>query len=154
MIQAYGKYAIANQTLPKTRQIVLLYDGAINFLMQASDAMAAGNLEEKFTLLDKAEQIVSGLQSSLDFEQGGEVAKTLFEFYANLSAGIRDVMRSDNAGGIALLIQELKNMRAAWDKIDQGDTSGNQAAGGTAAPTIPSGQSGVMTMPAAVALSA
>lgn len=121
MIQAYGKYAIANQTLPKTRQIVLLYDGAVNFLMQAKDAIEADNIEERFTLLDKAGQIINGLQSSLDFENGGDVAKTLFDFYANLSATLRDVQRTGNVSGIDFIVRELKNMRASWEKIDQGD---------------------------------
>lgn len=139
MIQAYGKYALANQTLPKTRQIVLLYEGAVNFLMQAKDAIEAGNIEERFTLLDKAGQIINGLQSSLDFEKGGEVAQTLFDFYANLSAMLRDAQRSGSLQGIDFVIGELKNMRAAWEKIDQGDTAASEKPAVQAPPAAPGG---------------
>jgi flagellar protein FliS len=117
----YQAYSVATRTAPKTRQIVMLYDGVIRFLRQAQTAITAGNFEERFKLLKRAADIVTGLQSSIDFDAGGEIAQTLNHYYTNLAVRIMGVNFHRQEGGRLCddIIDDLKQMREVWDQIDR-----------------------------------
>jgi flagellar secretion chaperone FliS len=117
----YQAYSLATRTVAKTRQVVMLYDGAIRFLRQAEAAIAAKRIEERFKLLQRASEVIVGLQSSIDFDSGGEVAVTLHRFYSGISMRILSVNFKDAAGAAlcAEIITELKQMRDIWDSIDR-----------------------------------
>jgi flagellar protein FliS len=134
----YQAYSIATRTVAKTRQIVMLYDGAIRFLKQAQTAAAEKRIEDRFLLLKRASDVILGLQSSLDFENGGEVAGTLNKFYTNISLRILSVNfhpkeACELCEGIT---SELKQMRDIWDSIDSGAT---QAANPASTPAMTPG---------------
>lgn len=116
---AYQAYNQAFHTVGKTRQVVMLYDGVIRFLKQAKEAIEGGRIEERFNLLVKASDVVMGLQSCLDFEQGGQVARVLFDFYSSVDGRILTIQRTNRAELCDELIAELKDMRDAWSAIDQ-----------------------------------
>ncbi len=116
----YKAYSIATRTVAKTRQIVMLYDGAIRFLKQAQVASAENRIEDRFRLLVRASDIIVGLQSSIDFDNGGEVAQTLNKFYTNISMRIL-LVNSRPKEAVVLceeIIGEIKQMRDVWDTID------------------------------------
>jgi flagellar protein FliS len=58
--------------------IVLLYDSAIQAIELASEGIARGYQPDKARFLGRAVGIVSELSSVLDFERGGEIAKSLY----------------------------------------------------------------------------
>lgn len=119
-IKAYNR---ATHTVAKTRQVVMLYDGAIRFLSQAQEAIAANQIEQRFTKLSKASEIVSGLQGCLDFESGRAAAQVLYDFYAGIDLRIMQLHRTNDAEACGKIIAELKSMRDVWSKIDRGDES-------------------------------
>lgn len=116
----YQAYSIATRTVAKTRQVVMLYDGAIRFLRQAEAAIEANQIEERFKLLQRTSEIITGLQSSIDFDTGGDVAQTLHRFYTGISMRILDInFKGDQSKAICgEIIAELKQMRDIWDSID------------------------------------
>lgn len=118
----YKAYATANMTVGKTRQVVMLYDGAIRFVQQAVTAIEKGDFETRYNLLAKTTEILGGLQNSLDFDNGGEVAKLLYDYYASLDARIFSVHRTNDTKILASVIKELRMMRDAWHEIDQAAT--------------------------------
>ncbi len=115
----YQAYSNANQTAPKTRQIVMLYDGAIRFLKQAKEAVEEKRIEDRFNLLNKASEVIVGLQSHLDFDHGGDVAKLLFDYYMSIDNRILAIHRSQDMVQLEAVIRDLKQMRDAWFEIDQ-----------------------------------
>ncbi len=117
----YQAYSLATRTVAKTRQVVMLYDGAIRFLQQAKSAIESHNIEERFNLLQRASEVVIGLQSSIDFDTGGEVAQTLHRFYTDASMRILAINFKDSEGIelCAGIITDLKQMRDIWDGIDK-----------------------------------
>ena len=131
----YKAYANATQTLAKTRQIVLLYDGLIRFVQQAKTAIENKRIEERFNLLIKASEVISGLQACLDFEKGGEVAKILYSFYASIDSRIYSIHRTNSLETCDEVIAELRQMREAWAEIDQNSSAQEAAAAAPAAPT-------------------
>jgi flagellar protein FliS len=114
-----ASYKNANYTLQKTKQIVLLYDAAIRFTRQAKQAIEEQDFGLRFELMQKVSNILAGLHSSLDFEQGGEISKVLSSFYTGLDLRIFSLNRTNNLDECDYIVNELKNMRDSWEKIDQ-----------------------------------
>lgn len=99
--------------------LILLYDGALKFLGQAKEKIAARDYAQKGILISRALDILSELQSSLNAQKGGELADNLQKLYflcstkllqANLKmdvaiidevmrilTGLRDAFRAANA---------------------------------------------------------
>lgn len=119
----YQAYAAATQTVAKTRQIVMLYDGAIRFLQQAKEAMNEKRIEDRYHLLVRASNIVVGLQSCLDFERGGDIAKVLYQFYASIEMRIYALHYNNSVEACNEVIDSLKQMRDVWHEIDQSTAS-------------------------------
>ena len=116
----YKAYHKASHTVSKTRQVVMLYDGAIRFLKQASEAIEQKEIERRYHALTRASEIVSGLQSCHDFDSAYDMAKTLFDFYTNIDLRILTLHRTANKDDCEQIIADLKKMRDVWDQIDRG----------------------------------
>lgn len=117
----YKAYSRANHTVSKTRQVVMLYDGAIRFMQQAVEAIAKKDFECRYQKLMRVSDILVGLQACLDFEAGGTSARLLYDFYASLDMRIFTIHRSNDVKACEAIIAELKDMRDVWDKIDRGN---------------------------------
>ena len=135
----YQAYRTASETLPKTRQIVMLYDGAVRAVQQAREAIEQKQYEERYKKLLKASEILMGLQSCLDYDSGAEMAQILFDYYSSLDARILTIHRSNSLEMCDRVIDELKEMRSAWQEIDQNAESGGAAPKGMDAEAAISG---------------
>lgn len=125
--QKYQAYAAATQTVARTKQIVMLYEGIIRFLQQAKEAMDENRIEDRYTMLSKSSEILLGLQACLDFDNGGEIAKILYNYYSTIDAQIYQLHRSNNAQECTRIISELKKMRDVWAEIDGSNTDASAA---------------------------
>jgi len=124
-----ASYKNASYTLQKTRQIVLLYDAAIRFTSQAQQAIQEEDFAKRFELLQKVSNILAGLHSALDYENGGEISKVLSSFYTGLDLRVIAINRTNNVDECEYVVSELKNMRNSWEKIDhEYGVAGNNAA--------------------------
>lgn len=117
--QKYQAYASATQTVAKTKQIVMLYDAATRYIQQAKEAIRDTRIEDRYHLLVKAGDIIFGLQSCLDFENGREIAKILYNFYSSVDSRLFTIQRTNSLELCDELITELKQMRDVWQEIDQ-----------------------------------
>jgi flagellar protein FliS len=135
--EVYKAYHRATHTVAKTRQVVMLYDGMLRNLKQAKDAMIAGDVSTRFQKLVRTGDIVMGLQSSLDFDAGGDVAKILFDFYSTIDARILSTLNSNNIELVDQLMQEVRDMRDVWENIDKHEgTHTAEALANTAAESL------------------
>ncbi|MDE3015906.1 MAG: flagellar export chaperone FliS [Pseudomonadota bacterium] len=123
----YQAYAAATQTVARTKQIVLLYDGVIRLVQQAREAIHGQRIEDRFQLLTRASDIITGLQCCLDFDKGGDVARTLHHFYIDINARIFSVHRSNSLDTCNEIVAELKQMRDTWQEIDENSARGDAA---------------------------
>lgn len=121
MNKKYQAYAAAAMTVGKVRQVVMLYDGAIRFVQQAVEAIQREDYETRYNQLAKASEVITGLQNSLDYENGGEISKLLHDYYASIDARLFSVHRSNNVAVLESIQKELRMMRDAWHEIDQAD---------------------------------
>ncbi len=122
----YHAYHKAAHTVSKTKQVVMLYDGVIRNLQQARAAIEQGEIETRYNKLVRASEIIIGLQSCLDFDEGADAAQILFDFYSSFDMRIAGLHRSNSLTGCDELIEELKSMREMWDRFDRGVADGNE----------------------------
>ena len=99
------------------RLIQLLLDGALDRIAQAKGALASGDIANMGEALGKAVGIISGLQSCLDRERGGDIAANLDRLYDYMTRRLL-LANLQNDGPalreVAGLVGELKQ---AWDAI-------------------------------------
>jgi len=98
--------------------VVMLYDGAIQSLVQANALIQRGDIQAKAQQIIRATNIISELSGVLDLEQG-EVAQNLDGIYGYarkqlLSANLRNDQRKINE-----VVNLLKELRSAWQELAQ-----------------------------------
>lgn len=123
---AYRKAEIG--TSDNVRIVSLLFDGAVNFLKVARRRMEQRDIPGKGICIGKAASIVCELNSSLDMEQGGEVARNLrrlYEFVQDrlLKANLRNDMASLNEAE-----RVLETLRGGWKEMEMQQAAAHMAA--------------------------
>ena len=111
-LAAYGK--VANAQTDPLQQIIMLYDGAIKFLRLAAADMMVGDLIAKAEHTNRAFDIITYLQSILDFERGGDVARALDLFYTSLMLQILNASAALDSGKMEQAAELLQPVRDAW----------------------------------------
>jgi flagellar protein FliS len=113
-INAYGQ---ASETLAPAQQIVLLYEGAIRRIREARGAIEAQRSRERCVALQKATAIVEGLQSCLDHEQGGEIARNLDRIYTHVVFRLQRINLTNDSAICDEVIALLEQLRNAWAQL-------------------------------------
>ena len=116
-VQAYREIQI--KTANQIRLIVMLYDGAIRHLNRSLDLFAEGHrrFDELNTHIISAQDILSELMASLDFDRGGAVARNLFSLYAFMNRRLLEANLKKEPGPIAEVKKQLCELREAWDEL-------------------------------------
>jgi flagellar protein FliS len=112
------------KTASQGQLIIMLYDEAIKTLDRGLELLAAhnrkknpSNIEKIGKSVMKAQEIITELTVSLDFEQGGDIARNLFSLYTwfnqeLLEANIRlDIQR------MTVVRDMMNELRGAWNGI-------------------------------------
>jgi flagellar protein FliS len=116
-VQAYREIQI--KTANQIRLIVMLYDGAIRHINLALEAFSEGHkrFDEINNHLVAAQDILSELMASLDFERGGTLAKNLFSLYSFMNRLLLDGNVRKDLEAIRKVKDLLADLREAWVEI-------------------------------------
>ncbi|MBI4795051.1 MAG: flagellar export chaperone FliS [Deltaproteobacteria bacterium] len=106
-------------TADRLQLVVMLYDGAITFLNQAKEKMAAQDAAGKGLYLGKALDIIAELNASLNFQEGKEVAANLFHLYNFMTAHLTRANLNWDAAALDDVIKMLGQLRDAWEEVSQ-----------------------------------
>ena len=117
------------------RLVILLYEQMIQDLTQAAQAFEQGDIRLRTKLINHAILVIGHLQSPLDFDHGGKVAKDLEHFYNALRQNLVQVQFFPSKAGIQQLITDVLAVREAWIEVER--TESPSVA--TAARAVPSG---------------
>jgi flagellar protein FliS len=98
--------------------IVALYDTILRDFARALKALQDGNVEARISELNHALLVIGHLQSVLNFEQGGDVAKTFEHFYDVTRGMIVQANVAATHESIEELIEMYGGMRQAWFQAD------------------------------------
>jgi len=116
-VNAYKEIQI--KTANQIRLIVMLYDGAIRHANLAIDAFREGH--RGYDVINKhiiaAQDILSELMASLDFEKGGMLARNLFSLYSFMNRRLLEGNLSKDPAPLAEVKKMLGDLREAWDEI-------------------------------------
>ncbi len=112
---AYQRAAVL--TASQGQLIVMLYDGAFRFLSQASVAMNERNFELAHNKLRRAEMIISHLQASLDYENGGDIAPRLYRIYVFCTRHLNQARVRADPQKIDEVRSLLKTLRDGWAQV-------------------------------------
>lgn len=113
--QAYLQTQVQSRT--PVELVVMLYDGAIKFLGQARDAMAAGDLVAKRHALSRGLAIIQELQNMLNMEAGGEIATRLDGLYTYVQGRCYEANAQRDTAGLDEAIKLLTPLRDAWADV-------------------------------------
>ena len=120
-INPYNKYIKQYQTSNITtatpeKLMLMLFDGAIQFLQKAKTAIEEKNLLERSTNLESARKIIRELMRTIDLENGNDVSKSLFRLYNKMAMKLIKANVSRNIGLIDEVLVDLTNIRWGFQK--------------------------------------
>ncbi len=117
--------------------VVMLYDGAIAALQRAVSAMEAGDIPRKCSQLNRALAIIAQLEGTLNFQQGGEVARTLQYLYTYSRGQMLKANIENSPELLRSLIEKLSTVREAWYEADHQPSPPPSPPGGEESPHPP-----------------
>jgi len=115
-IAAYRENAI--QTQSPGRIVVLLYEGAIKFLRLTIEEMQSGRHDEKARYMNRALDIITELNLTLNMDSGGEVAKNLRRLYEFMVRHIYQANMASNPKGLEDVIKLLEELNSGWKSLN------------------------------------
>ncbi|MCC7416262.1 MAG: flagellar export chaperone FliS [Acidobacteria bacterium] len=97
--------------------VVMLYDGALQFLGTARDAIARSDVAARREAINRALAVVSELQNTLDLERGGDLAVALDRLYSYVNARLLDAAALNDTAPVDEARRVLAILRDGWTTI-------------------------------------
>lgn len=111
---AYKKNQI--ETATPEEILIMLYDGAIRFLVVAKKAHEDKNVEKFNKNLIKAQHIIQEFMVSLDMEIGGEIAVNLYKLYDYLHYRLIQCNVQKDMVMLDEVLDHLRKLKATWEE--------------------------------------
>lgn len=109
-------------TSDRVKVISMLYDGAINFIKVARKRMELGDIAGKGLYIGKASSVVGELLSSLNMEEGGEIAKNLSRLYDFVMDRLINANMKNDQKALDEAEKVLDVLRSAWKDLGKNNT--------------------------------
>ena len=121
MVNPYNKYIKQYQasnitTATPEKLMIMMFDGALQFLQKARTAIEEKNLQERFQNIDGARKIIRELMRTIDLENGNDVSKALFKLYNRMSMKLIKANVQKNVQYIDEVVEDITNIRWGFQK--------------------------------------
>ncbi len=118
LVNPYLKQYQKNQfeTASPEQVLILLYDGAIQYLNKAKIAIGMNDLGQVQKNLTGCERIILEFMSTLDIKNGGSLAQNLYKLYDYLYNTLVDVNTSKDEKKVDEVLNHLTSLRDTWNK--------------------------------------
>lgn len=113
---AYTQVRVKTSTTP-VDLVIMLYDGAIEYLQKAIFFLNNKNIERKIYYISKTMAIIEELLSSLNMEAGGEVAINLRDLYVYMLKELVLANARNDVEKMKHIESLLAEIRSAWKEI-------------------------------------
>ena len=104
-------------TADRAQLVLLLLDGLLESLNAAEGHIKANAIQEKSRHLNRAGRIVIGLQGSLDFEKGGDLARNLAELYGYITRRLLQINMKNDLVALSEVKGLMMQIRDAWQTV-------------------------------------
>ncbi len=117
------------KTASQGRLIVMLYDEALKQMDIAIDELGSSNrkLDNVHNSIVKAQEVITELMASLDFEKGGDIAQNLYNLYMFFNQQLLQANINKTSATLVEVRSMMEQLRSAWASIE-----GQTAVGGDA----------------------
>ena len=112
---AYAEATV--MTASPEQLVVMLYDGAIRFLLQAAAALRAGRYAQSRDRVRRAQAVIDELTRSLDLRQG-DVAYNLRNIYSFCTRHLIESTANTDPEGYEKVAELLTGLRATWADLE------------------------------------
>lgn len=135
-LSAYRETGI--KTAGQGRIVVMLYDEAIKQLDIAKSLFdtRTRELDKIHNAIARAQEVITELTVSLNFDSGGEIAKNLFGLYVYFHGRLMEANIKKDAEPVTEVRAHLASLREAWEQIvrknvphPKGDTASGSSGG-------------------------
>ena len=99
------------------RLVSILFDELLKALDAMSAAQKRGDIGQRGSRQSRALAILSGLETSLDFDKGGEIAKGLAAIYREARRLVIVAADANDPAPIEQAKEMLREIASAWDGI-------------------------------------
>ena len=114
-INAYRQTEVQSRT--PLELVVMLYDGALRFLVEAIEAADRGDVPARAKAVQRAMDIVCELQNTLNVEAGGQVAEQLDALYSYMTSRLLDSTVKRDKGALEEVRRLLTPLRDGFAEI-------------------------------------
>jgi len=99
--------------------ILVLFEELLKCMRSFDEMMRAAEPDKKecASHFSRSLTILYALQSSLDFEKGGEIANNLFRLYEYARQQLLSAKRGKELAGLQTAIWSLTEIQGAWEQI-------------------------------------
>lgn len=97
--------------------VLMLMQGALDKLSLAKGFMAQHDIEQKGANISLAISIIDALQSSLDQEKGGDIAKNLYDLYDYVMKELVQANLKNDSERLDHVIAVIKTIQSGWEQI-------------------------------------
>ncbi len=111
-MQAYKQ--VGNQGVSSDRLVLLGLEGVLEYIRRARLAIQTKDMSAKADSMDKAYQLTAHLLASVNFEEGGEIAKNLDSLYRFLLNQLAQANIFDDLQALDACQPVLVDLRDAW----------------------------------------
>jgi flagellar secretion chaperone FliS len=97
--------------------VVVLYDSAVKYLQEARGHLRRGDIEGRTQAINRTLAILSELQATLNFEEGGQIAHLLESLYAYMKGRLISANISREDASLAEVVSLLSTLKSAWQEL-------------------------------------
>ena len=124
-------------TADRLQLVIMLYDGAISFLGQAKEKMAARDAAGKGLLIGRALDIIAELNASLNFQASRELATNLFHLYNFMTSHLTKANLNWDLAALEEVLVMLTELRETWVEVSHRARRGEMEENGESGDTTP-----------------
>ncbi|MFY2509273.1 flagellar export chaperone FliS [Vibrio pectenicida] len=99
--------------------VVMLIDGLLNEIERVRGHIDSGRLAEKGTGINKCMNILVGLDSALDSDNGGEIAQSLHQLYDFCQVELYHASVNNSLDKLTNVEHVMNNIREGWMSFGQ-----------------------------------
>ena len=96
--------------------LIMLYDGAINFLLRAKIAIEEKNIEETHNYITKTQKIIREFMDTLDMDTGGDMEQNLYRLYEYLHYRLVQANIKKDLEMIDEVLGHLRSLKQTWEE--------------------------------------
>ncbi|HIJ77262.1 MAG TPA: flagellar export chaperone FliS [Deltaproteobacteria bacterium] len=111
----YHRTAI--ETAEPIQLIILCYDAAINDLKRAAELHERREMNEAYRKIRHAQDIITELLVDLDYERGGDIARSLNRLYNFILRQLIGINSREDTSIYDHLVRILSELRDGWEAI-------------------------------------